>query len=679
LQWGYRTASNGAVTPISGRTSSAYTIQGGDFPAGGGSFYLVVTVTSCGTGVVSNELPVVINATPAPTITASGPVTFCAGGSVTLTASAASTYAWSTGETTQSISVSASGSYSVTVTGGNGCNAASTATTVVVNTNPAMPVVSASGPTLFCAGGSVTLSAPAGYSYSWSNGATTQSISVAATGNYSVTVTDANGCSATSAPTTVTANPNPATPLITASGPTTFCAGGSVTLSAPAAYSYLWSNGMTTQVITVSATGDYSVSVTDASGCGATSAATAVTANSNPSPSITAPSAICSGGSGNASTGAITGASYAWTITNGTITSGDGTAAITFTSASGPVSLGVTVTSSGCSGSANATVNVNAVPNATITAGGATTFCQGGGVTLTASAASAASAYHWSDGETTQSITVSASGNYSVTITNAGGCSATSAATSVTVNAFPNATITAPSAICSGTTGAASVAPITGGSYSWSITGGTITGGSGTNAITFTSTSGTVSLGVTVTANGCSSSGGKSVAVNANPAKPSITAGGPTTFCAGGSVTLTATAAPGYQWSNGATTQSILVTSAGSYTVVVTNASGCPSPASNPVSVTVNPATTITQDPASITITHGTHTILSVTATGTGTLTCQWYNPPTPSNTDTSKKVGGNSSTYTTQNLATGTHYYYVTVTSSCGTVRSAVATVTAN
>src|SRR5207302_9675643 len=100
-------------------------------------------------------------------------------------------------------------------------------------------------PTLFrSAGGSVTLTASTASSYLWSNGATTQAITVNASGNYSATVTNANGCSATSAATAVTVNANP-TATITAGGPTTFCAGGSVTLTASSASSYLWSNGAT--------------------------------------------------------------------------------------------------------------------------------------------------------------------------------------------------------------------------------------------------------------------------------------------------------------------------------------------------------------------------------------------------------------------------------------------------
>jgi len=135
--------------------------------------------------------------------------------------------------------------------------------------------VTAGGPTTFCEGGSVTLTANAGTSYLWSNGATTQSISVNQSGAYSVTVTAANGCAATSAATNVTANPLPAA-TITASGPTTICGGGSVTLTAAPGAEYYWSTGETTQSITVSDAGYYTVRVTSAAGCATISAPTAV-------------------------------------------------------------------------------------------------------------------------------------------------------------------------------------------------------------------------------------------------------------------------------------------------------------------------------------------------------------------------------------------------------------------
>src|SRR5690606_2629585 len=79
------------------------------------------------------------------------------------------------------------------------------------------------------------------------------------------------------------------------------------------------------------------------------------------------------------------------------------------------------------------------------------------------------------------------------------------------------------------------------------------------------------------------------ITVNALPATPTITNSGATTFCSGGSVTLTSSAGSSYLWSNGATTQAISPTTSGTYSVQVTNAAGCQSTASASVPVIVNP------------------------------------------------------------------------------------------
>lgn len=159
-------------------------------------------------------------------------------------------------------------------------------------------------------------------------------------------------------------------PTIGASGPTTFCAGGSVTLTASiapgAGVSYLWSpGGQTTQAIVVSATGNYAVTVT-VNGAAGTSAPTLVTVNPEPAlPVITAPSTALPGATGLvASVAANAGSTYAWAITNGTITGGNGTNQITFTAGvSGPLGLSVVETSAaGCpSAQATATVSVGSV------------------------------------------------------------------------------------------------------------------------------------------------------------------------------------------------------------------------------------------------------------------------------------------------------------------------------
>ncbi|MBI2967289.1 MAG: gliding motility-associated C-terminal domain-containing protein [Bacteroidetes bacterium] len=325
----------------------------------GGTYTVTVTDGNGCTGTASQA--VTVNSNPTPTITAGGTTTFCAGGSVLLTATAAATYSWSTTETTQAITVSVSGTYTVTVTDGSGCTGTASQA-VTVNSNPT-PTITAGGPTTFCAGGSVTLTSSAASSYSWSTAETTQAITASAGGTYTVTVTDGNGCTGTASQ-AVTVNSNP-TPTITAGGPTTFCAGGSVTLTSSLASSYSWSTTETTQAITVSATGTYTVTVTDGNGCTGT-ASQAVTVNSNPTP--------------------------------------------------------------------------------TITAGGPTTFCAGGSVTLTSSLASS---YSWSTTETTQAITASAGGTYTVTVTDGNGCTGT-ASQVIIVDAPPTANAGSDATVCSG-------------------------------------------------------------------------------------------------------------------------------------------------------------------------------------------------------------------------------------
>ena len=160
------------------------------------------------------------------------------------------------------------------------------AVTLIINTAPP-PIITAGGPITFCDGGSVILTANAGSSYSWSNGASTQSITVSTAGSYSVTVTQAGGCTGTSAATVVTVNPIPAA-TITANGNTTFCSNDNVVLTASAGSSWLWSNGATTQSITLNESGSFTVRVTNASGCFATSSATTTTVSPSPVVSISA-------------------------------------------------------------------------------------------------------------------------------------------------------------------------------------------------------------------------------------------------------------------------------------------------------------------------------------------------------------------------------------------------------
>jgi hypothetical protein len=120
--------------------------------------------------------------------------------------------------------------------------------------------VTASGPTAICPGGSVQLSAPDGDSYLWSNGETTQTITVTNPGNYNVITWDADDCASVSNNVMITVFTEE-TPSITLIGPSIFCEGEAVQLQSTIAQSYQWSNGMTGQTITVSEGGNYHVNI----------------------------------------------------------------------------------------------------------------------------------------------------------------------------------------------------------------------------------------------------------------------------------------------------------------------------------------------------------------------------------------------------------------------------------
>ena len=529
-----------------------------------------------------------------------GSGTYCTGTTVTLTAStdaSNATYHWSNGATSSSITASAGapGPYTVTVTNAYGCS--TTSAPLTVHFAPQSTTVNASGPTTFCAGGSVTLTpAMVGDSYAWSNGATTRTINVTQSGAYSVTVTSA-ACQYVSPATTVTVNPLPAA-TISASGPTTFCAGGSVTLTASAGSTYSWSNGATTQSITVTTAGNYSVTVTTASNCSATSQPVAVTVNAVPDATITAPSSVCASTNGdNAHVTSIFNGTYAWTISGGTITGGAGTYQIAFRPSGGdPVTLGVTVTNaSGCAVSSTRVVDVHSVPKPAVTPSGAASFCNSGLLTAPAGY----TAYSWKrdggqiSGASAQTYVATISGTYSVIVFDSANCWVESDPVSITVSTTPVASISAQNNVCAGSTyGAVSAGSAP--SYQWSVTNGTIVDGQGTQVIHYTSgASGNVTLTLTVAnAQGCSDT--KSINIPIANVQATITPSGPLTICPNGSVTLTASAGAGYNWSNNTHAQSITVTQAGTYSVRVFDASGC-SALSQSVTVSVAaPSATIT-------------------------------------------------------------------------------------
>jgi hypothetical protein len=210
------------------------------------------------------------------------------------------------------------------------------------------------GSTTFCAGNSVTLTAGGGNTYSWSNGSSNQSITISNGATYTVTVTDANNCTATASQ-AVTVNPLPANG-VNVSGNTTFCSGGSVTLTAQGTGTYLWSNSATNKSITVNQGGSYTVTVTSANNCTASSAPVNVTVNQTPTAGISAGglTAFCQGGS--VVLTASGGGSYNWNT-------GSSNQSITVTNGA---TYTVTVSNGNCTASATQNVTVYPTPSVSI-------------------------------------------------------------------------------------------------------------------------------------------------------------------------------------------------------------------------------------------------------------------------------------------------------------------------
>jgi gliding motility-associated-like protein len=401
--------------------------------------YSVLVTTSAG---CSNSDTVSVNtALGAPVVILPPTISGC--GSVNLDAgNPNSTYLWSpSGQTTQQISVSTANTYSVVVT--NACGSSTGSTTVSINPSVTVPVVTNSGPTSFCAGGSVTItssSAPVGGTYLWNTGATTQSISVNQTGNYFVTITNNQSCSATSAVTQVNVGSALPTPIITASGPTSFCPGGSVTLTSSYTSGNKWSpNNEQTQSITVFFSGSYTVSVTDAAGCVSTSAPTVVTVLTPPVALITAnqPPLVCAGETIKLWADTTSTTSNVWNLSG----AGATTDSITFTAQTGTVSYSVTATSTdGCTATSPVYkfTYIPSVNKPTITSSNSGAKCDGT-ITLTSSENTG---NIWFNGATTQSITITTTERVWVKVRNAAGCEKTSDTTWFAATAGAPITIT---------------------------------------------------------------------------------------------------------------------------------------------------------------------------------------------------------------------------------------------
>ncbi|MGP8217764.1 MAG: T9SS type A sorting domain-containing protein [Bacteroidia bacterium] len=454
------------------------------------------SVIATGTDGCRARDSITITVNSGPTVSISGNDTICSGNGTNLIGGGAVTFSWApanglTSTTASGVyaSPTVTTTYTLTETAPNGCSN-SDSVTVTVNPTPAMVVT---GSTKICKGNSTTLTASGATSYSWNTGLTTSSLTVspASDTNYSVNGTNAFGCANTQTVEVIVNTPSPISANVFPSA--SVCAGGEIVLYGNGGSAYSWSGGVNDgQGFRPLTSATYTV--TSISNSCPISDSIHITVNALPDITITSNpgDTVCAGGSVTlTASGAST---FVW---NNGISNG-----VAFTPASSDV-YGVTGTdSNGCNNSAQVTITVNNLPVIT-GAVSPQTVCQGNPVTLNGNGGVS---YNWSGGVTNSvPFTPAISGSYTVTGTDAAGCTNTDVV-EVTVNAQPVIGDSAvPSAnVCEGT----SVALMgTGGSsYSWS--GGVI------NGISFIPTvSGTYYV-TGYGANGCT--GKDSITINVN-------------------------------------------------------------------------------------------------------------------------------------------------------------------
>ena len=588
FQWITSTTPGSVQMAVAGQTSATLTLTNLQSTDAG---YYYLSVTGPGGSTVSNGFSLMPIQPPLAFIAANPSLTITQGQSTMLTASGAQNFLWSTGDTSPAIPVSVAGPYSVTVSAsGSGCFGSKTVTVTVLPCDLSVGVTP-SGSTLTCTTPTVSLTASGGGTYRWNDNSTSAIRSVNSAGTYSVTVTSANGCTA-SASATITEDKTPPTLNLTASRTTLTCTNPSAALTASGAGTVQWSNTTTDATLTVSAAGLYSVTLTGANGCSSTA------------------------------------------------------------------SLNI--------------VEDKAPPTLNLTASGTTLTCTNPSATLTASGAGTV---RWSDNSTSPTLTVSAAGLYSVTLTGANGCISTA---SLNVNqdiAAPTLTLTIASSVCEGQ-------PIsllaTAGLTNYIFSGpGTIAGLGNARTVTGLA-AGSYSFTVTAAqaSNGCSGSATASATVNATPGAPTLTALSRTVTAS----TTPFSLLPFVQATSGNTlsfsaTSGVLnppnanISTAGVQSFSVTQANGsCVSPVL-PFSLTVTPG--ITQPPLTQTVCKDSRVILTVAVAGA--VSYRWFETGQSASSQMSDKNGvqlGTATASLTLVSMQSTSNYYCRVTLGDGSIQ---------
>lgn len=339
-----------------------------------------------------------------PTLTISQPQRICRNDTVTLRAisNTANRYVWTTGDSTAEISFVATESeyYGVQVFNAQGCSNTASVQTNVLD----LPVAVIEGNSNICQGETTTLTCSPGYSYRWSTGENTQSIAVSQAGNYSVVVSNQQGCS-NSANVVVSVHQYPNARI---QGDSLLCEGESTVLFATGGTSYLWNNGSTNQVISVTPVADTMCSVLVSNTYCAASASIMIRLFDKPQVSILGPDQFCEGDT--VSLQAQGASLYLWN-------NGETTETLNITTGGHYQLIGFS--DMGCADTVSK--NITLLSNPTMVVSGCDAICEGSFANLYASGNGT---FVWNTGDSTAAISISSSGVYEVLRINENGCTA---------------------------------------------------------------------------------------------------------------------------------------------------------------------------------------------------------------------------------------------------------------